>query len=129
MRQIDNIETITLFVDDLEAARLFYGSFFGGETIFKDQVSTMIRLGEVMINLLAISEAAELVEPLRPAPRNASPRALLTIRVEDVDRLCASLSAAGVELLNGPVDRPWGRRTAAFADPAGHVWELAQLLQ
>ncbi len=29
------------------------------------------------------------------------------------------------DLLNGPQDRPWGRRTAAFADPAGHVWELA----
>jgi uncharacterized glyoxalase superfamily protein PhnB len=30
--------------------------------------------------------------------------------------------------VNGPVDRPWGRRTAAFADPAGHAWEVAQLL-
>ena len=32
----------------------------------------------------------------------------------------------GVELLNGPMDRPWGIRTAAFADPAGHIWEIAQ---
>jgi uncharacterized glyoxalase superfamily protein PhnB len=31
-------------------------------------------------------------------------------------------------LLNGPIDRPWGRRTAAFADPAGHLWEVAQEL-
>jgi hypothetical protein len=29
--------------------------------------------------------------------------------------------------VNGPVDRPWGRN-AAFADPAGHAWEVAQLL-
>jgi uncharacterized glyoxalase superfamily protein PhnB len=33
-----------------------------------------------------------------------------------------------VALLNGPIDRPWGRRTAAFADPAGNVWEIAQIL-
>ncbi|MET0609013.1 MAG: VOC family protein, partial [Gaiellaceae bacterium] len=25
----------------------------------------------------------------------------------------------------GPIDRPWGLRTAAFADPDGHVWEVA----
>jgi uncharacterized glyoxalase superfamily protein PhnB len=23
------------------------------------------------------------------------------------------------------IDRPWGVRTAAFADPEGHVWEVA----
>ena len=38
------------------------------------------------------------------------------------------LVAHGVTLLNGPVDRPWGRRTAAFADPSGNVWEVAQIL-
>jgi uncharacterized glyoxalase superfamily protein PhnB len=32
----------------------------------------------------------------------------------------------GVVLLNGPVDRSWGKRTAAFVDPAGAVWEIAQ---
>jgi uncharacterized glyoxalase superfamily protein PhnB len=41
---------------------------------------------------------------------------------------CSRLRAIGVELLNGPIDRPWGRRTAAFADPSGHVWEIAQLI-
>jgi lactoylglutathione lyase len=29
-------------------------------------------------------------------------------------------------LLNGPVDRPWGVRTANFQDPAGHVWQIGQ---
>lgn len=29
---------------------------------------------------------------------------------------------------NGPMNRPWGIRTAAFADPSGHVWEIAQEL-
>ena len=38
----------------------------------------------------------------------------------------AALVARGVVFLNGPIDRPWGMRTAAFADPSGHCWELAQ---
>ena len=38
---------------------------------------------------------------------------------------CTELAANGVELLNGPIDREWGMRTAAFADPDSHVWEVA----
>jgi uncharacterized glyoxalase superfamily protein PhnB len=49
----------------------------------------------------------------------------LTIPVDDVDVRCAELAALGVELLNGPMDRPWGIRTASFTDPAGHIWEIA----
>jgi uncharacterized glyoxalase superfamily protein PhnB len=33
-----------------------------------------------------------------------------------------------VELLNGPLNRPWGVRTASFTDPGGHIWEVAQEL-
>ena len=38
------------------------------------------------------------------------------------------LASRGVELLNGPIDRAWGMRTASFMDPAGHIWEVAQEL-
>lgn len=31
----------------------------------------------------------------------------------------------GIELLNGPIDRWWGPRTASFSDLDGHVWEIA----
>ena len=53
----------------------------------------------------------------------------LTVQVDDVDATCAALAERGVRLLNGPMDRPWGIRTAAFADPAGHVWEIAAPLE
>ena len=36
------------------------------------------------------------------------------------------LADRGVELLNGPLNREWGKRTACFADPDGHIWEIAQ---
>ena len=50
----------------------------------------------------------------------------LTIEVDDVDATCAELAERGVELLNGPIDRPWGVRTASFRDPGGHIWEIAK---
>jgi catechol 2,3-dioxygenase-like lactoylglutathione lyase family enzyme len=53
---------------------------------------------------------------------------LLTITVDDCDGAVAAVRAKGVEILNGPIDRPWGVRTAAFQDPDRHAWELAQPL-
>jgi uncharacterized glyoxalase superfamily protein PhnB len=50
---------------------------------------------------------------------------MFTVPVEDVDAVCEELQGRGIELLNGPMDRPWGPRTACFVDPSGHVWEIA----
>lgn len=51
---------------------------------------------------------------------------MFTIRAASVDAVCEQLKNKGVELLNGPIDRPWGRRTTAFSDPTGNSWEIAQ---
>nr|MBA2444499.1 VOC family protein [Nocardioidaceae bacterium] len=53
-------------------------------------------------------------------------RLQFTVEVDDVDAICAELATRGVKLLNGPMDRPWGVRTASFRDPGGHIWEIAQ---
>lgn len=99
---------------------------FDARPIYSDAVCTVIGLGGVMVNLLQETEAPQLVEPVVPAAASTGPRMLMTIRVADVDEACARLRQSGVELVNGPIDRPWGRRTAAFSDPSGHMWEIAQ---
>ena len=120
------ISAITLFVEDLAAAKRFYGEAFGLPITYEDDASAVFNFGNTLINLLKSSEAPELIEPAAVAPRDAGSRMQLTITVDDVDALCADLTARGVELLNGPIDRPWGIRTASFMDPAGHIWEIAK---
>ena len=128
IEQLDGVETVTLFADDLAATRRFYEGVFGLSPIFQDDVSAVYRFGGLLLNALQSSEAPELVTPLPIGPADAGPRALFTIKVPDVDATCAALQRHGVALLNGPIDRPWGRRTAAFRDPAGLAWEVAQVL-
>ncbi len=120
------LSTITLFVEDLATTRQFYLDVFGVPVVFEDDVSAVFGFGNVQVNLLQVTEAPELVEPATPGGPVAGPRFQLTVDVDDVDAVCARLRESGVELLNGPVDRPWGVRTAAFRDPAGHVWEIAR---
>jgi catechol 2,3-dioxygenase-like lactoylglutathione lyase family enzyme len=122
----EGISAITLFVEDLAAAREFYERAFAVSVIFEDDDSAAYQFGPTIVNLLNVTAAPELIEPARVAPPDAGTRAQFTVTVDDVDARCAELRSRGVDLLNGPMDRPWGVRTAAFADPAGHVWELAQ---
>jgi lactoylglutathione lyase len=124
---MNGLEVISLFVEDLAAARTFYTTVFTHEIIFEDDVCSILRIGNIVINLLKIESAPELVAPLNVSGPTG-PRALYTINVKNADAVCAELAALGIPLLNGPIDRPWGRRTAAFADPAGNVWEVAQEL-
>lgn len=123
----NDLEVVTLFVDDIAEAKAFYREVFAPEVLFEDEVSCVLRFGGAAVNLLQTSEAATLTAPVPVAPSASSgARVLLTIKVADVDAICAFLGDRGVTFLNGPIDRPWGRRTAAFADPSGHVWEVAQ---
>jgi catechol 2,3-dioxygenase-like lactoylglutathione lyase family enzyme len=119
------IDAVTLFVEDLDVAKDFYRRVFELPVIFEDDSSAVFKFGGTLVNLLKIAEAPSLIAPAHVASRDAGSRFQFTIGVEDVDAMCEQLVARGVELLNGPMDRPWGIRTASFMDPAGHIWEIA----
>ncbi len=120
-----SIGAITLFVDDLEAAKSFYQRVFGLEVMFTDDNSAVFDFGNTVVNLLATTAAPELIDPAAVAEQSAGSRLQLTIEVDDVDTTCVDLATRGVAMLNGPMDRPWGIRTASFVDPGGHIWEIA----
>ena len=119
------ITAITVFAEDLAATKAFYREVFGLAVHYEDDVSAVFNFGNTLINVLASTEAPELIAPAAVAPPAAGARFQFTLTVEDVDATCAELARRGVELLNGPIDRPWGIRTASFRDPAGNVWEIA----
>jgi catechol 2,3-dioxygenase-like lactoylglutathione lyase family enzyme len=120
------IYAITLFVEDLAPTRQFYLDVFGLPVHYEDADSVVFRFGDTLVNLLKIAEAPGLIGPAAVAPREAGSRFQFTIDVDDVDATCADLVRRGITLLNGPMDRPWGIRTASFQDPAGHIWEIAK---
>jgi len=123
-----SVDAITMFVEDLELSKLFYQKVFGLPVFFEDENSAVFKFANTLINLLEVRAAHDLIEPGLVAGREAGSRFQLTIPVDDVDAMCAELKARGVKLLNGPMNRAWGVRTASFTDPGGHIWEIAQPL-
>jgi catechol 2,3-dioxygenase-like lactoylglutathione lyase family enzyme len=119
------IAAITLVAEDLPAARQFYLDVFGLPVVFEDDSSAVFAFGGTLVNLLAASEAPVLVAPVPVADPAAGARSVLTLEVADVDAHVDLLAGRGAAILSGPVDRPWGIRTASFRDPTGQLWELA----
>ena len=122
---VQAITAITLFVDDLARTKRFYQEVLGVSLVYEDAQSAAFEVGTIVVNLLESSQAEGLIGPAPVASQESGSRMQLTVTVDDVDAVCDMLAARGVSLINGPMDRPWGIRTACFADPAGHVWEVA----
>jgi lactoylglutathione lyase len=117
---------ITLFTDDLMESTRFYRDLLEMPIVNEDATScAFIFPGGVIINLVTLASTHELIEPATVGGAGTAARMMLTLEVSDVDAAHERLSARGVQFLNGPMDRPWGPRTATFADPSGHCWELS----
>lgn len=116
----------TLFVSNLTDAKEFYIRAFDKTPIFEDGNSVVFKFGEILINLLVEEEALSLITPVVVATKENGSRFQFTIQVSNVDLQAERLHSTGIRLINGPLDRAWGIRTLLFADPDGHLWELAQ---
>ena len=123
---LNSVGAITVFVEDPQRSKAFYERVFEVPVLFEDENSAAFKFENTIVNLLAEPAAHELIEPATVGGSEAGARFQCTIFVEDANAVIGQLREHGVELLNGPIDRPWGMRTAAFADPDGHVWEVAQ---
>src|SRR5947208_5577722 len=125
---LKSVDAITLFVENPRRSQSFYEEIFDLSAIYDDEDSAGFKFDNTIINLLRIPAARELIDPGAVASREAGSRFQLTIWVDDADAVCAELATRGVELLNGPLTRPWGVGTASFTDPDGHIWAIAQRL-
>ena len=120
-----SVGAITLFVENPQQSKTFYRDVFDVPLLFEDENSVAFEFENMVVNLLETPAAHELIDPAPVAGHEAGSRFQLTIWVEDADAVCAELASRGVTLLNGPMNRAWGMRTAAFTDPDGHIWEVA----
>jgi len=125
---LKNVGAITLFVEDPQRSKSFYEDVFDASVIYEDEDATALGFENTIVNLLAAPAARELIDPGVVASQGAGCRFQLTIWVDDADAVCAELDTRGVGLLNGPMNREWGMRTASFTDPDGHIWEIAEKL-
>lgn len=50
----------------------------------------------------------------------------VVFRTDDLDATFEQVRAAGAEVLQEPIDQPWGPRDCAFRDPSGNTVRISQ---
>ncbi|MFD7612561.1 VOC family protein [Streptomyces sp. NPDC059828] len=103
--------TLRIYVDDLEAASDFYERLTGATALRFERGGVSVA---AVSCFLLMSGPKEELDVLR--------KVAATIAVDDVDQAHAALSAAGADIIAGPVPTPVGRNLIAL-HPDGSVFE------
>jgi lactoylglutathione lyase len=121
---MDQVGYVILFVADLERSVAFYRDVLG--LPFKLQGDGYVEFATEgsRFGLYDRNRLGELTGQGPQAP--GAPGGEVVFLVGDVDAEAERLRVAGVTVLKGPVDRPWGHRTLHLEDPDGFVVELAE---
>ena len=120
---MNHVGYVILFVADLERSVGFYRDVLGVPFKLEGDGYVEFATQGTKFGLYARDRLDELTGQGTEAP--GQPGGEVVFLVEDVDAEAERLRAAGVAILKGPVDRPWGHRTVHVEDPDGFVVELA----
>ena len=121
MRRVDYV---IQYVRSLGRSVGFYRDVIGLEVRIEGDGYVEFAMENTKFALFEESKLAELIDRARGRP----PCGEIGFLIDDVDGEAQRLRELGVEILNGPVDRPWHERTLHIADPDGNVIEFAQKL-
>jgi predicted enzyme related to lactoylglutathione lyase len=130
------ISNCFLAVDDHDKALAFYHDVLGFE-VRRDVAAHGMRW--VSIGSAAQPEVEIVLEPpaanpdASPSDRQALAELMakgmlsrLVFTTDDVDALFERIQAAGGEVIQEPIDQPYGVRDCAFRDPAGNLLRFNQ---
>lgn len=116
-------------VASLERSIEFYTRLFGMNVMARRSFKERnVEVGHVGYGDRATQPSIELIQDMSEnAPRQVKPTGgHISIHVNDLQKLCTVLQAAGVEFKQPPMQRPGGSLRAWVRDPDGHELELAE---
>lgn len=119
------ISFITLGVSDLDRSKRFYSDVLGLKPFQDNGGIVMYKLNGMVLSLYG---QHELMEDARAKDDGRGSRFTLAqcLRsTEEVDALFAELKKQGVAITKEPMKVFWGGYSGYFADPDGHLWEIA----
>ena len=101
-----------IFVDDVAAQVRFLRDVFGASGDVETGRPTDVHLGDAVVMVSSTAERG-------PFP------AFLYIYVDDADATFARAVHAGADVLEAPLDTPYGDRRAMVRDPFGNIFQIA----
>jgi catechol 2,3-dioxygenase-like lactoylglutathione lyase family enzyme len=122
------ISLVTFGTLDMSAQRAFYRALGWAENTRSTDEYAIFQTAGVMLTLFpleALNKDAELPAGTLQSGLAAISLAINVDHPDGVDDTVATAQTAGAKILREPGDAFWGGRTAYFADPENHLWEVA----
>ncbi|WP_344740032.1 VOC family protein [Microbacterium awajiense] len=122
-------------VDDVDAAVAFYRDGLGLESRgdVANEGFRWVTLGfpgqpdlEIVLSAPGAGRSPEDSETLHRLLAKGVLPGPFVFRSDDLDATFERLRASGAEVLQEPIDQPWGARDCAFRDPAGNMVRIDQ---
>ena len=120
------VTLITLGVDDMDRARAFYAALGWRPHGSSQPGVTFYQLQGLVLGLFGRADLAK--DQGRPGAHLGTGAMTLAQNFEDragVDAAWRAALDAGATALKAPEDVFWGGYSGYYADPDGHVWEIA----
>jgi uncharacterized protein len=116
---------ITLGVADLDRSRAFYNDVLGWKPFQDTGGIVMYKLNGMILSLYAQHELMEDAQAKDDGRGSRFTLAQCLHSTEEVDAFFAELKKKGVTITKEPIKVFWGGYSGYFADPDGHLWEIA----
>ena len=120
------VTLITLGVADLAASRTFYKALGWQESPRSQESIAFFQINGMVLGLFGLKDLAK--DQGRPDARLGTGAMTLAQNFEseaEVDAAFAKALACGATELKAPEKVFWGGYSGYYADPDGHVWEVA----
>lgn len=120
------VSIITLGVSDLDVSRRFYEAMGFVASAASEGSIVFFQAGGMVLALFPRDKLAEDATVADTAPGFSGITLAHNLRSEaEVDALAAHAVACGARLVKAPHKVFWGGYSGYFADPDGHLWEIA----
>ena len=116
---------ITLGVSDLDRSRRFYNDVLGWKPFQDNGGIVMYQLNGMILSLYGQHELMEDAQVKDDGRDSRFTLAQCMNSADEVATLFAQLKKHGVNITKEPQKVFWGGYSGYFADPDGHLWEVA----
>ena len=120
---VRRVDYVIRFVRDLDRSVAFYRDVLGLTPRIFGEGYVEFDVENLKFGLYAREKLPELIGP---DSHKTGPEGEVVFVVRDVDSWSERVREAGIQVVSGPTDRPWGHRTLHVADPDGLIVEFAQ---
>jgi lactoylglutathione lyase len=123
--RMPRVDYVIQYVASLERSIPFYRDVIGLKMRIEGDGYAEFEMDNTKFSLFERSKLPELIG----RQGGTAPCGEIGFIIDDIDEVAERLKGLGVEILTGPIDRPWGERTLHIGDPDGNIIEFAQKLR